>query len=299
MDSMLIRHITPIQRRVAVRAALVSAAAGLLILGLKFAAFAVTGSVALLTDAAESVINVVAAVLVTASLVIAHRPPDDSHPYGHGKAEYIASTTEGFLVLGAAAWIVWTSVRRIIEPVTLSEVPLGVAMTAVAAAANLLVARYLLHVSREADSIALEADARHLMTDVITSAGVLVALLIEYVTGLRWIDPAIALLLSGHLAATGFKLVRRSMSGLLDDRLSPEEETRVREILDAHKAEIISYHAFRSRRAGARRFVDLHLVVDPNLTVRAAHTLCDDLENHIEDALPGTDVTIHVEPATG
>jgi cation diffusion facilitator family transporter len=295
---MLIRHVSPNHRRVAVHAALVSVASGLVILGLKFAAFAVTGSVALFSDAAESVINVLAAVLVTASLVVADRPPDQRHPYGHGKAEYIASTTEGFLVLAAAVWIAWTSVGRLIDPVMLRDVPLGVAMTTAAAFANLLIARYLLRVSRETESIALEADARHLLTDVVTSAGVLVALVVELATGLRWIDPAIALLLSAHLAATGYRLVRRSWSGLLDDRLSPDEEANVREILDSHKAEIVSYHAFRSRRAGARRFIDLHLVVDPNLTVRAAHALCDDLEDHIEAALPGTDVTIHVEPAS-
>ncbi len=279
-----------------VRAAIVSVAAGLGILVLKFVTYTLTGSVAILSDAAESVVNVVAANVALISLVVAVRPPDEGHRYGHGKAEYISAATEGGLILIAGGWILITAVGRFVRPVPLRYLDWGLILLAVATAANYLTARFLLRVSRDAASMALEADAKHLLADVLTSVGVFAGLGLTWVTGAPQVDALVGGLVAVHILRMGWGVYWESVGGLMDTSLPPEEETLVRGILDGHTGEIVEYHALRSRKAGPERFLDLHLVLHRTLSVGQAHALCDHLEDHIRAALPGTDITIHVEP---
>lgn len=279
-----------------VRAAVVSVASGVGILVFKFAAYLITGSVAILSDAAESVVNVVAANVALISLVIAVRPPDEGHPYGHGKAEYISSATEGVLIFFAGGWILITALQRFLQPIPLRSLTLGLVVLAVATVGNYLTARFLMRVSKEAHSIALEADAKHLLTDVLTSLAVFVGVGLVSVTGVQWLDPLVGALIAVNVLWMGVSVSRRAVGGLMDTSLPPDEDAKVRAILDAHQEEIVNYHALRAREAGASRFVDLHLVLHRTLTVGQAHNLCDHLEEHVREALPGTDITIHVEP---
>ncbi len=286
----------PVLRLPQVRAAVVSVAAGVAILGFKLIAYVVTGSVAVLSDAAESVVNVVAANVALISLVVAVQPPDEGHQYGHGKAEYISSATEGGLIVLAGGWVLIAAVLRFVRPVPLRSLDWGLAVLVLATAANLLTARFLLRVSREANSIALEADARHLQADVLTSLGVVAGLALTWLTGVVWLDAAVAAAIAVHIIRIGGRVYWEAVHGLMDTRLPAAEEAAIRAILDGHRNDIVEYHALRARKAGRARFLDLHLVLHRNLTVGQAHQLCDHLEEHIEAVLPGTDITIHVEP---
>jgi len=279
-----------------VRAATVSVAASVGILVLKFGAYLITGSVAILSDAAESVVNVVAANVALVSLVVAVRPPDATHQYGHGKAEYISSATEGALIFAAGVWILVTAAQRLLNPIPLRSLDAGIAVLAVATVANFLTARYLMHVSRYAHSMALEADARHLQADVLTSLAVFAGVGLIRLTGREWLDSLVGAAIAVHILQIGVGVTRRAIGGLMDPSLPPDEERRIRRILDAHHDEIVDYHALRARQTGPDRFLDLHVVLHRTLSVGQAHALCDDLEEHIAQALPGIDITIHVEP---
>ncbi|HEV8338601.1 MAG TPA: cation diffusion facilitator family transporter [bacterium] len=286
----------PVAARVPVRAALLSVAVSVVLLALKFGAYLFTGSAAILSDAAESVLNVLTANLALISLMIAARPPDAGHRYGHGKAEYVSSASEGALILITGLIVVGNAVRRFVRPVPLASLPLGLGLVTVAAVANFLVARFLLRISREHDAVVLEADARHLFADVVTSVGVVAGLGLQQATGRLWLDPLIAVLVGAHIARLGWGVSRGSVGGLMDAPLPQDEEARVRAILADHADDIVNYHELRTRKAGSDRFVDLHLVLHRTLSVGQAHTLCDDLEEHIRQVLPRTDITIHVEP---
>lgn len=279
-----------------VRAAIVSVAAGVAILAMKAAAYLVTGSVALLSDAAESVVNVVAANIALVSLLVAARPPDERHQYGHTKAEYVSSATEAALIAVAGIAIVAVALNRLLNPQPLHRLPLGLSLQAVAAAINLAVAMRLLRVGRAERSIALEASARHLLADVFTSVGVFVGVGLVLLTGWTPLDSIAAALVGGNIIWMGGGLFRRSIEGLMDVRLPPEDEARIRQVFDLHRADIVEYHAMRTREAGAHRFLDLHLVLHRTMTVGEAHALTDHLEAHLEETLPGADVTIHMEP---
>lgn len=279
-----------------VRAAALSLLTGVAILGLKVAAYLLTGSVALLSDAAESVVNVIAANIALISLLVAVRPPDEGHQYGHAKAEYVSSATEGAMICLAGIWIMVTAVNRLFRPQPLSQLPLGLGLMALAALVNLAVAVMLLRISRAQRSVALEASARHLLSDVLTSAGVFVGVGLVALGGWAPLDAIAATVVGGNIAWMGAALYRQSLGGLMDTRLPPEDEARIKEVFDAHREEIVEYHAMRTRQAAADRFIDVHLVLHRSLTVGEAHALCDHLEHHIREALPGVDVTIHVEP---
>jgi cation diffusion facilitator family transporter len=279
-----------------VRAAVVSVVAGIGILVFKFTAYVLTGSVGILSDAAESVVNVIAANVALISLVVAVSPPDATHPYGHGKAEYISGFTEGGLVILAGFYVLYAAVRRFVDPMPLQNLDAGLVVLAVATAANYLTARFLLRVSFEADSMALEADAKHLLADVLTSVAVFVGLGLVRLTGVLWLDPVVGILVGLHILSLGAGVYRRALGGLMDTSLPPAEEAAIKGILDAHKDEIVEYHALRARKAGARRFIDLHLVLHRTMTVGQSHAFTDHLEDHIKAELPGTDITIHVEP---
>ncbi len=279
-----------------VRAAVVSVVAGVAILVFKFGAYLLTGSVGILSDAAESVVNVIAANVALISLVVAVQPPDAGHPYGHGKAEYLSGVTEGSLIVLAGVWVLVAAGQRLLHPVPLRNLDAGLIVLAVATVANYLTARFLLRVSADADSIALEADARHLLADVLTTIAVFVGLGLVWLTGVPWLDPLVGILVSLHILGMGIAVYRRSLGGLMDTSLPASEEAVIKGILDAHKHDIVDYHAFRARKAGARRFIDLHLVLHRTMTVGQSHALTDHLEDHIKAELPGTDITIHVEP---
>lgn len=278
------------------RPILFSILAALLTLGMKLAAYWLTGSVGLLADALETITNVVAALTALFSLWYAALPVDTSHTYGHRKIEYFSSGLEGALILAAAAAIVWHAVHHYLTPEAPTELLVGGGLALVAAAVNLAVARVLIRVGRAQRSIVLEADGRHLMADVWTSGAVLAGLALVRWTGQLWIDPTIALLVAGHIVWTGVDLVRRSFHGLMDHALPAAEQARVRAAIEAHLGPGMDYHALRTRQAGIDRFADFHLLVPGSFTVSQAHALTNRIEAAVGEALPGIEVTVHVEP---
>lgn len=278
------------------RVALLSVAAGLATLALKFGAYFLTGSVGLLSDAAESAVNLTAALVAFATISIADRPPDHTHHYGHEKAEYFSSGLEGGLILVAAAGIIYAAVDRLLHPAPLHHLGPGMVVALVASAINFAVARVLLHVANAQDSIALEADAHHLMTDVWTSVGVVTGIGAVGVTGWQVLDPLIALAVAGNIMKVGVGLLHRSVQGLMDVALPQEEIAQIQSIIAEVAGPDTPYHGLRTRKAGARRFVDLHLLIPGSTTVQEAHDLVEKMEAAIRQRLPNTLVTVHVEP---
>jgi cation diffusion facilitator family transporter len=278
------------------RFAWLSIAAALGAIALKGIAWRLTGSVGLLSDALESLVNLAGAVMALAMLTIAEQPADDRHAYGHGKAEYFSSGFEGLLILIAAIVIGISATERLLHPEPLSGVGVGLVVSIAASILNFIVARILLAAGRERRSPTLEADARHLMTDVWTSAGVVVGVGATVLTGWLWLDPLIALLVAANIVWTGWKLIHQSTSGLMDGALPPQDHARVMDILARYRAEGIDYHALRTRESGARRFVELHVLVPGAWTVRRGHDLAERLESDIRGALSHTTVITHVEP---
>lgn len=278
------------------RYAWLSVGAAVLTFLLKLTAWHFTGSVSMLADALESLANLAAAFFALASLAVAARPADDDHAYGHSKAEYFASAVEGMLILAAAGGIGWAAVDRLFDPQPLSGVTVGLIVSSVASAVNLIVARVLFRVSKTRRSPALQADAHHLMTDVWTSAVVIGAVILVAVTGWQWLDPVLGLLLAGHIVVTGMKLVHQSALGLMDTALPPEEMDKVKAILFKLEAEGLQYHALRTRQAGTRCFMSLHLLVPGEWTVTQAHDRAEALEEELRRAVPQLNVLTHIEP---
>lgn len=284
------------ERTTLIRFAWLSIATALLTIALKTAAYFLTGSVGLLSDALESMVNLVAAVAMLGALVVASRPPDQEHAYGHDKAEYFSSGFEGALILVAAAGIIWTAVPRLLHPEPLEQAGVGLAVSLAASALNLGVARVLRRAAQRHHSITLEADAEHLMTDVWTSVGVLVGVGLVALTGWLWLDPLIALAVAVNIVWSGVGLVRRSMLGLLDTSLPSEELETIQAVLKRYEGDGIRFHALRTRQAGARRFVSLHVLVPGDWSVQHGHTLLEQIEYEIGVALPNTNVMTHLEP---
>jgi cation diffusion facilitator family transporter len=278
-----------------VRFAWLSVGAAVATIALKTLAYRLTGSVGLLSDALESLVNLAAALLTLAMVSLASRPPDDEHAFGYGKAEYFSSGAEGALILAAAAAIGWAAVRRILAPQPLESVGLGVVVSLAAALVNLAVARVLLAAGRRHRSIALEADAHHLMTDVWTSAGVVAAIGAVATTGWQLLDPLIALAVAAQIVWSGVRLVRRSLLGLLDPALGPEEQDALRRVLARHEGEEVQFHAVRTRQAGARRFVTLHVLVPGAWSVSRGHALCERLELEVSREIANSSVLTHLE----
>lgn len=277
------------------RFAWLSVAAALVTIGLKTVAYLLTGSVGLLSDALESLVNLVAAVLTLFLLSVAVRPATEDHAYGYGKAEYFASGAEGALILLAAAGIGWTSIERLLTPRPLEQVGLGLAISVLASAVNFGVSLVLLRAGRRYRSVALEADAHHLMTDVWTSAGVLVGVGAVALTGWQRLDPIVALLVALNIVWTGVKILRRSALALLDRALAPDDMAALRTVLDARAGPQVQFHALRTRQAGPRRFVSVHVLVPGAWTVARGHALVDELEEEIRAVLPGATVETHLE----
>ena len=271
-------------------------AAGLTI-GLKAGAYFLTGSVGLLSDALESVVNLAAAVLALSMLRLAAAPPDENYPYGFSKAEYFSAGIEGALIVIAAAGIVWAALPRLINPRALDMPFEGLTLTVLASAINYGVAIVLLRVGREHHSITLEADGRHLMTDVWTSAAVIAGVALVYITGWLRLDALIALAVSAHILWTGFGLVRRSVRGLLDPAISARDQAEVTKLIDEYSRRYgVSFHALRTRQAGARRFVSFHLLVPDAWTVAQAHQLSEEIEARMRAMVPNAAIFTHIEP---
>lgn len=277
------------------RFAWLSIAAALATIVLKLAAWRLTGSVGLLSDALESFVNLAAAFMTLAMLSVAARPPDEDHAFGYGKAEYFSSGAEGALILVAAGGIAWAAVGRLLHPAPVERVGLGIGLSVAASLVNLAVARVLMSVGRRVRSIALEADGRHLMTDVWTSAGVVIAIGAVVATGWLWLDPAIAIAVAVHIAWAAVSLIRRSWLGLLDRALPPDELAALQAVLGRHAAPDVQFHAVRTRQAGARRFVAMHVLVPGAWTVSRGHALLEEIEAEVRAALPDSNVLTHLE----
>jgi cation diffusion facilitator family transporter len=276
--------------------ALLSVVAALLTIGLKLGAYRATGSVGLLSDALESVVNLVAALVALAALSVAFRPHDDDHAYGHEKVEYFASGFEGMLIIVAAYQIAVAAIDRLFNPVPITNVWLGLAIAAVASAINLGVARILQRASRALHSITLEADAQHLMADVVTSVGVIVGVALVSITGVYLLDPLIALAVAANVVITGVRLMRRSALGLMDTALPAAERALVDAILDRYRAQGVAFHAVRTRSSGPRRFISLHVLVPGEWSVAQGHALLEQIEAEIDAVVPRATTFTHLEP---
>ena len=279
------------------RFAWLSIGAAVATIALKTTAYYLTGSVGLLSDAIESLVNLVGAGMALGMLTIAARPADESHVYGHSKAEYFASATEGLLILGASAGIVSAAVQRLRNPQALEQLGLGLGVSVLASVINFLVARRLTVEGKRRNSISLEADAQHLMTDVWTSAGVIAAMVIVALTGWTILDPLIAILVALNIIWTGYQLMSRSVAGLMDASLSPKEIKLIEEVMENYRARRVTFHALLTRQAAARQFVSVHMLVPGAWTVHDAHHVAEDFEADIRNALGGA-VTVftHLEP---
>lgn len=280
------------------RFAWLSIGAAIATIALKTAAYYLTGSVGLLSDAIESLVNLAGAVMALIMLTIAARPADDDHVYGHSKAEYFASVTEGILILGAAIGILSTAIQRLMHPQELEKLGIGLGVSIAASVINFIIARILLEAGRKRQSISLEADARHLMTDVWTSAGVISGVAVAGFTGWSILDPLLAIAVALNIIWTGIQLVRRSVAGLMDAALPGNEQQLIEKVMTSYLAKGVSFHAMRTRQAAARRFVSVHMLVPGEWTVHDAHHVAEDFESDIRASLGGV-VTVftHLEPA--
>jgi len=274
-----------------------SIAAAIATITLKTGAYLLTGSVGLLSDAMESLVNLAGAIMALSMLTIAVRPADERHVYGHSKAEYFASVTEGLLILGAAAGIISAAISRLLQPRELEKLGLGLVVSIAASIVNFIIARILLREGKARRSITLEADANHLMTDVWTSAGVIGGVAIAGFTGWSILDPLVAILVALNIVWTGVRLVARSVAGLMDVALPDAERRLIQAVMEKYYAKGVSFHALRTRQAAARQFISVHMLVPGNWTVHDAHHIAEDFESDVREAL-GSTVTVftHIEP---
>jgi len=279
------------------RMAMLSIATSLATIALKFGAYFLTGSVSLWSDALESLVNLAAGLVALGALIVAEQPADDRHRYGHDKAEYFSSGVEGALILVAAVSIIWSAGQRLIEPQPLSRLGSGILVAFLAGAMNFATARIMLKVARQHDSITIEADAKHLLTDVWTSVGIIAGLLIVTARP-QWtiLDPLMAIAVGIHIIVTGVSLLRRSADGLMDVALPSDEIGKAEALIAAELPAEASFHALRTRKAGARRFLEFHVLVPGTMNVADSHALCDRIEAALTGHLPKAHITIHVEP---
>jgi cation diffusion facilitator family transporter len=268
----------------------------LVVLGIKYGAYWITGSVALYSDALESIINVATAAAVIAAVRMATRPPDAEHPYGHQKAEYLSAVVVGVLIVGAALAILHEAYVGFLAPKPIEAAWAGLAVSTVATVFNVMWSTILVRQGRLHRSASLVADGKHLMADVITSVGVLVGVVLVVTTGIMVLDAAIAALVALHVLWNGWGVIRESTSGLMDETAPPEQLARIREVITANIGEAIEVHALRTRHAGKATFIDFHLVVPAKMGVESAHEICDRIEAALREAVAGATATIHLEP---
>ncbi len=288
-------NLPDVQRSSLTRFAWLSIAAAVLTIALKTAAYFITGSVGLLSDAVESVVNLIGGIMALAMLTVAARPADEDHAYGHGKAEYFSSGVEGSLILVAAISIAVAASVRLATPKPLQELGVGLTVSVAASVVNLVVALVILRAGRKHNSITLEANARHLLTDVWTSVGVLGGVGAVALTGWQRLDPFVALLVAANIVWTGVGIVRRSIGGLMDSALGAKDVTSVRQVLDGYTAGGVQFHALRTRQAGAQKFVSVHVLVPGEWTVQRGHELLEHIEGDIRRALPDAVAFTHLE----
>jgi cation diffusion facilitator family transporter len=278
------------------RYAWLSIAAAVATILLKGWAWWLTGSVGLLSDALESFVNLAGAMMALAMLSLAAMPADEHHAHGHGKAEYFSSAFEGFLILVAAVGIAYAAIERLLNPQPLEAVGIGLAVSVIASVINLATSRILMGVGKKYKSITLEADAHHLRTDVWTSAGVILGVGLVWATGWLWLDPVIALLVAMNIVWTGWQLLQRSTAGLMDVSVSAEDLKAIEDVLDGYRRQGLAFHALRTRQAGTRAFVSLHVLVPGAWTVQQGHDWSERIEADILQALPYAHLTTHLEP---
>jgi cation diffusion facilitator family transporter len=282
-------------RKFLTRFAWLSIGAALLTMGLKTAAYLITGSVGLLSDAVESLVNLFGGIMALAMLTIAARPADEDHAYGHGKAEYFSSGLEGGLILVAAIGIAVAAGLRLITPRPLEELNLGLGLSVVASVVNLVVAWVILRAGRKHRSITLEANARHLLTDVWTSVGVIAGIGLVLLTGWQWLDPVVALLVAANIAWTSIGIMRRSVGGLMDISISTADQAAVRKVFAPYEATGLKFHALRTRQSGMQRFISVHVLVPGDWTVHRGHELLEKIEADIRSTVPDAVVFTHLE----
>ena len=280
------------------RFAWLSIGAALVTILLKTGAYFLTGSVGLLSDAIESLVNLAGAIMALLMLIIAARPADEDHVYGHSKAEYFASVTEGVLILGAALGIIIAASQRLLHPKAIEQLGLGLVVSIAASIINFVVSRILVKAGKERQSISLEADANHLMTDVWTSVGVIGGVAVAGFTNWQILDSIVAIVVGLNIIWTGFQLVRRSVSGLMDEILPAQEQKLIQDVMAKYRERGVNFHALRTRQAAARRFMSVHVLVPGAWTVHDAHHIAEDFENDIRNTLGGViTVFTHLEPA--
>jgi cation diffusion facilitator family transporter len=275
---------------------MLSIGAAVLVIGLKLGAWWVTGSVGLLSDALESFVNLAGATFALWMILLTQQPPDDEHQFGHAKAEYFASAFEGMLIFAAAAVIIWVSVQRLLDPRPLLAVGLGLVLAGVSTVINLGVSIALRRASVRYKSVALEADARHLMTDVYTSVGVIVGVAAVATTGWLVLDPLIAIAVGINILVEGVRLMRMSVDGLMDRSLDEADQALIREALDGYADRGVRWSHLRTRRAGTESWVDVHVQVPGDWTVARGHDIADEIEASLRGMVPGATVMTHLEP---
>ncbi|MFT3975336.1 MAG: cation diffusion facilitator family transporter [Amaricoccus sp.] len=269
---------------------------GVIVLGIKYLAYAVTGSVALYSDAIESFVNVATAIAALLAVRLSEQPPDHNHPYGHHKVEYFSAVLAGALITIAALLILREAWGAIRAPRTIEAPGLGLALAGLASVANAGWSWILVSRGRRLRSPALVADGKHLLSDVVTSIGVVIGIGLALYTGIALLDPALAGLVALNILWSGWKVIRQSLGGLMDEAVSDQELSRIREVIAQHAEGAIEAHDVRTRHAGRVTFIDFHLVVPAQMPVSAAHDICDRIERALKQAVEGTLVTIHVEP---
>ena len=279
------------------RFAWLSIATAIATISLKSLAYYLTGSVSLLSDALESVINLVAAAFALWMLKIAARPADDDHPFGHYKAEYFAGALEGTLIGMVALSIFWVAFQRLLAPQPIEQISVGLLISGMASVLNLIVGQLLIRTGRKHRSVALEADGHHLMTDVWTSVGVIVALIVVNFTGWYILDPIIAMLVAVNIVKTGYEVVKRSTLGLMDTVINDEDMEAVTKVLDGYvEQDRIDYHALRTRQSGSRIFISVHILMPDDWSIKRGHELIDKIEDDMRTAVAGSIVFTHMEP---
>lgn len=291
----MLKDMMATERSSLTRFAWLSISAAILTIALKAVAYLLTGSVGLLSDAMESLVNLVGALMALTMLTIAARPADEDHAYGHSKAEYFSSGAEGTLILIAAVSIAVAAAQRLISPKPLEQIGLGLGVSVAASLVNLFVAVVLLKAAKSYQSITLKANAHHLLTDVWTSAGVVVGVAAVAFTGWERLDPVVALIVAGNIVWSGVRIVRESVSGLMDTALPADEINTIQEVLNRHCQPDIQCHALRTRQAGSRRFVSVHVLVPGDWTVDRGHKLLERMEDDIRAALPNVTAITHLE----
>ena len=268
------------------------------LVGLKVAVAVVTGSISIIAQAVDSFLDLFAIAITFLAVNIAIKPADEKHPFGHGKVEDIAAVVQAILIFTAGGLIIYSAVLRIIAGTTIELTEAGIAVMLVSIVASILLSRHLLKVSKTTDSIALEATARNIAADVYSAAAVLVGLLVVHFTGLNIFDPIIALLVALFIFKVAYVVLKRSFGGLIDVKLSEDEESIIRSSIMEHAGEVVGFHELRTRKAGNQRYVDLHLVMPKDISVEEAHRVCDELEQGMKKRLSHTTVLIHVEPCS-